>query len=52
MKIATGTGTLSVDYGETTAVLAVVSKLTDDKVTILEERIKALEQIIIKLTGE
>jgi hypothetical protein len=45
-KLATGTGTLSVDYGETTAVLAVASKMTDDKVAQLEERIIQLEAII------
>ena len=48
-KIATGTGTLSVDYGETAAVLAVTSKMTDDKVALLEERIKKLEAIIESL---
>jgi hypothetical protein len=49
-KIATGMGTLSVDYGETTAVLAVTSKMTDDKVAALELRIAQLEKIIQDLT--
>ena len=49
-KLATGTGTLSVDYGETTAVLAVASKMTDDKVASLEARIVQLEKIIEGLT--
>lgn len=45
-KLATGTGILSVDYGETAAVLAVASKLTDDRVEVLEDRIVALEKFI------
>jgi hypothetical protein len=45
-KLATGLGTLSVDYGETAAVLAVASKMTDDKVELLEARIIQLEKII------
>ena len=49
-KIATGTGTLSVDYGETTAILAVASKITDDRVDALEARIAQLEEIIRGLT--
>ena len=49
-KLATGTGTLSVDYGETAAVLAVASKMTDDKVASLEARIAQLEKIIEGLT--
>lgn len=49
-KLATGTGTLSVDYGETAAVLAVTSKMTDDKVASLEARIAQLEKIIEGLT--
>jgi hypothetical protein len=52
LKIATGLGTLSVDYGETTAVLAVASKMTDDRVDQLEKRISELEEIIKKLTKE
>ena len=43
LKIASGLGTLSVDYGETAAVLAVVSKLTDDRVALLEARLDVLE---------
>jgi hypothetical protein len=43
MKIATGLGTLSVDYGETAAVLAVVSKMTDDSVAMLLARVEKLE---------
>lgn len=46
MKTATGLGTLSVDYGETAAVLAVTSKMTDDRVTELEARIVQLEKLI------
>lgn len=49
-KLATGLGTLSVDYGETAAVLAVASKMTDDKVELLEARIAQLEKIIEGLT--
>jgi hypothetical protein len=52
LKLTTGTGTLSVAYGETTAILAVASKQTDDKVAALEARIAQLENIISKLTGE
>lgn len=44
LKTVTGLGTLSVDYGETAAVLAVVSKMTDERVAALEARIAELEQ--------
>ena len=46
MKLVTGMGTLSVDYGETAAVLAVVSKMTDDRVEALEIRVAELEQLL------
>jgi hypothetical protein len=46
LKTATGLGTLSVDYGETTSVLAVVSKMTDDRVAALEARIAQLEALL------
>lgn len=49
MKIATGMGTLSVDYGETTAVLAVASKATDDRVAALETIIASLEARLANL---
>ena len=49
-KLITGMGTLSVDYGKTTAILAITSKMTDDKVAILESRIEQLEKIIQGLT--
>ena len=49
LKIVTGTGTLSVDYGETASVLAVASKMTDDRVDALEQRIIQLENIIKSL---
>ena len=52
LKIVTGLGTLSVDYGETVAVLAVASKNTDDKIAALEDRIKYLESMIEKLIGD
>jgi hypothetical protein len=45
-KLATGTGTLSVDYGETAAVLAVASKLSDDRINALEAKIAELEKFI------
>ena len=48
-KLVTGLGTLSVSYGETSAVLAVVSKLTDDRVVALEAKILELEEKISKL---
>lgn len=48
LKMATGLGTLSVDYGETTAVLAVTSKMTDDRVAALEARIAQLENTWFK----
>ena len=48
MKTATGLGTLSVDYGETAAVLAVTSKMTDDRVAALEARIAKLENTWFK----
>jgi len=46
MKIATGLGTLSVDYGETAAVLAVASKITDDRIAALEAELAALKQMV------
>jgi hypothetical protein len=49
LKVVTGLGTLSVDYGETAAVLAAASKMTDDRVEELEKRIAELEEIIRKL---
>ena len=49
LKLITGLGTLSVDYGETAAVLAVASKNTDDNVAALEKRIKYLESMIEEL---
>lgn len=52
MKLATGLGTLSVDYGETAAVLAVASKMTDDRVAALEAKIAKLEAIIETLIGD
>jgi hypothetical protein len=52
LKLVTGLGTLSVDYGETAAVLAVASKLTDDRVAQLEARIQYLESVIEKLIGD
>lgn len=52
LKLATGTGTLSVDYGETAAVLAVASKNTDDRVAQLEARIAQLEAIIMGMQGD
>jgi len=48
MKMTTGLGTLSVDYGETAAVLAVTSKMTDDRVAALEARIAQLENTWFK----
>ena len=42
LKLATGMGTLSVDYGETTAILAVASKLTDARVAALETEVAQL----------
>ena len=41
LKTVTGLGTLSVDYGETAAVLAVVSKLTDERLANLEAHMSA-----------
>ena len=52
LKLATGLGTLSVDYGETAAILAVASKMTDDRVANLEAKIARLEAIIEKLIGD
>jgi hypothetical protein len=46
LKLVTGLGTLSVDYGETAAVLAVASKMTDDRVAALETRIVQLEKLL------
>jgi hypothetical protein len=51
MKLVTGMGTLSVDYGETAAVLAVASKLSDEKIAALESRIAQLETLISKIIG-
>jgi hypothetical protein len=48
LKTTTGLGTLSVDYGETAAVLAVVSKMTDDRIAVLEARIAQLENTWFK----
>jgi hypothetical protein len=50
MKLATGLGTLSVDYGETAAVLAAASKNTDNKVAALEDRVSVLQETIDRLT--
>ena len=52
LKIATGLGTLSVDYGETTSILAVASKMTDNRVEELELKVKRLESLIAQLIGE
>ena len=52
LKLATGLGTLSVDYGETAAVLAVVSKMTDDRVADLEAKVARLELALSKLIGD
>jgi hypothetical protein len=49
MKLATGLGTLSVDYGETAAILAVASKNTDDNVAALVSRVALLEETINRL---
>jgi hypothetical protein len=46
LKIVTGLGTLSVDYGETAAVLAAASKMTDDRVAALEARVAQLEKLL------
>ena len=51
-KIVTGLGTLAVDYGETAAVLAVTSKMTDDRVAQLEAKVAQLEALVEKLLGE
>jgi hypothetical protein len=51
-KIITGLGTLSVDYAKTTAILAVTSKLTDDRVAELEATVAKLEKMIIQLIGD
>lgn len=51
-KLATGTGTLSVDYGETAAVLAVASKRTDDRVAALEAQVAALLQTVADLQNQ
>jgi hypothetical protein len=42
LKVVTGMGTLSVDYGETTAILAVTSKMTDDRLAALEAKVAQL----------
>jgi hypothetical protein len=42
LKLATGMGTLSVDYGETAAILAVTSKMTDDRLAALEAKVAQL----------
>jgi hypothetical protein len=42
LKLATGLGTLSVDYGETTAILAVTSKMMDDRLAALEAKVAQL----------
>jgi len=52
LKLVTGLGTLSVDYGETSAILAVASKNTDDKVDALEQRIAYLESVISNFLGD
>lgn len=52
MKLADGTGTLSVDYGETTAVLAAASKLTDERVAYLTTIIAGLEARITQLESK
>jgi len=43
MKIATGTGTLSVDYGETAAVLAAMLKQTRDELAELRALVRELK---------
>jgi hypothetical protein len=48
----TNTGTLSVDYGESAAILAVASKETDDKVAELEARIEQLEAFIKRMIAD
>lgn len=45
-KLITGLGTLSVDYGETAAVLAVASKMTDERVAALEKEIAELKKLL------
>jgi hypothetical protein len=46
MKLTTGLGTLSVDYGETAAVLAVASKMTDERIAVLEAELAALKKLV------
>jgi hypothetical protein len=43
-------GTLSVDYGETASVLAVASKMTDDRVAALEAQVAKLEFMLEAIT--
>jgi hypothetical protein len=50
MKTTTGLGTLSVDYGETASVLAVASKMTDDRVAALEAQVAKLESMLEAIT--
>ena len=52
LKLATGLGTLSVDYGESAAILAVSSKETDERVDALERRIAELETFIKRLIAD
>lgn len=52
MKIADGMGTLSVDYGETTAVLAAASKHTDDRLADLMATVARLEARITELESK
>ena len=48
LKLVTGMGTLSVDYGETAAVLAVASKMTDDRIAVLEAELAMLKQMVVE----
>ncbi len=51
MKLATGLGTLSVDYGESAAILAVASKETDDRVAALTTEVDDLKSQVAALTA-
>lgn len=52
MKLVTGTGTLSVDYGEATAILAVASKETDDEVARLRKQVEELSRLVARLLDD
>jgi hypothetical protein len=52
MKVVTGTGTLSVDYGEATAILAVASKETDDEVARLRKQVEELSRLVARLLDD